>query len=202
MARQTRAQQRAEKIRQADERKREEERRRRMLLIGSSLGGILIVALFLTSIWPQAADGDTTADGWDLPALDGDGRVALTDFRGKPTVAAFFASWCEVCENEVPELLALSEELGEKVNFVGINSQDSGRGMADAEKWGIAGRWSLAEDIGGSGGSGLSTGAFSMRGMPLNVIYDAAGNVVHVQRGGLGVQDAVALLDQLTEFEL
>jgi len=72
--------------------------------------------------------------------------------------------------------------------------------MGDAEKWGIAGLWPLGADIGNGNGSGLSSGTFGMRGMPLNLIYDAGGNVVHVQRGGLTPENAVALLTELTEF--
>ena len=144
--------------------------------------------------------GDTSAEAWDLPQLDGEGRIALADFDGKPTVVAFFASWCTVCEHEIPELLALSEQIGEEVNFVGINSQDNGRGMGDAEKWGIAGAWPLAADIGNGNGSGLSSGTFGARGMPLNLIYDGEGALVHVQPGGLTTQNALALLTELTEF--
>lgn len=169
----------------------------------TGIGGIVavaVVALIVVSVWPEPAIGDTTEEAWDLPELDGDGRVALADFAGKPTVVAFFASWCTVCEEEIPQLLALSEEIGDEVNFVGINSQDNGRGTGDAEKWGIAGRWPLAKDIGNGNGSGLSGQTFGMRGMPLNLIYDAAGNLVHVQRGGLSTQNAVALLTELTEY--
>ena len=86
------------------------------------------------------------------------------------------------------------------MQFVGINTQDSGRGLADAEKWGIAGVWPLAKDIGGSTGSGLSTGTFGMRGSPMTAFYDAEGTVVHVQLGGLtGAQlaDAIEQLFQL-----
>lgn len=200
MARQTKSQQRAEKARAAEERRRKETRQRAMR---TGIGGIVavaVVALIVVSVWPEPAIGDTTEEAWDLPELDGDGRVALADFAGKPTVVAFFASWCTVCEEEIPQLLALSEEIGDEVNFVGINSQDNGRGTGDAEKWGIAGRWPLAKDIGNGNGSGLSGQTFGMRGMPLNLIYDAAGNLVHVQRGGLSTQNAVALLTELTEY--
>lgn len=201
MARQTKAQQRAIKAREAEERRRKEARQRTMRIAGGSIAGIVLIGLFLLSIWPEPAVGDTTQEAWDLPELDGDGRIALADFEGKPTVVAFFASWCEVCEDEIPNLLALSDQIGDEVNFVGINSQDNGRGIGDANKWGIAGRWPLAKDIGNGNGSGLSSGAFSMRGMPLNLIYDGAGNLVHVQRGGLSPQNAVALLNELTEYE-
>ena len=172
-----------------------------MRLAGAGVAVVALVALFIVSVWPEPVVGDTTAEAWDLPELDGDGRIALADFGGKPTVVAFFASWCTVCEHEIPELLTLSEEIGEEVNFVGINSQDNGRGMGDAEKWGIAGNWPLAKDIGNGNGSGMSSGTFGARGMPLNLIYDAGGTLVHVQPGGLSTQNALALLAELTEYE-
>ncbi len=201
MARQTRAQQRAEKARAAEEKKRRDARRRMLVGVGGTVAAVALLALFVISVWPAPDEGSTSADDWDLPTLEGDGRVALADFRGKPTIAAFYASWCEVCEEEIPELLALSGEIGDRVNFVAINSQDNGRGLADAEKWGIAGVWPIARDIGSGNGSELSTGTFGMRGMPLNLIYDAAGNLVHVQPGGLSVDNALALLEDLTDFQ-
>lgn len=138
--------------------------------------------------------GDTSAEAWDLPALEGEGRIALADFQGTPTVAVFFASWCEVCEGEMPGFVALSDQLGDQVSWVGINSQDNGQGKRDAGRWGIDGRWPLARDIGGSTGNSLSTATFGMRGMPLTVIYDSNGVVFHVQRGGINAAGLLSLL--------
>ena len=97
------------------------------------------------------------------------------------------------------DLLALSQQIGDKVNFVAVNSQDNGQGLADAQKWGIADAWPVAEDVGGTNGSDLSLGTFGMRGMPLNLIYDASGALVYTHPGGLNADDANALLAQLTE---
>jgi thiol-disulfide isomerase/thioredoxin len=196
MARSTKAQRRDEKRREQQEREQRDARKRtiRSVLIGGGVLVALVAALVL--LWPSPEVGDTSAEAWDLPALDGDDRVAIADFRGTPTVAAFFASWCEVCENEIPEFLEVSHEVGDQVQFVGIDTQDGGTGLGDAEKWGIAGVWPLAKDIGGTNGSGLSTGTFGMRGSPMTAFYDADGTVVHVQRGGIsGAQLKGAIQD-------
>ncbi len=196
MARTSNKQQRDQRRQESEEKRKVAARKTTIRNVG--IAGAIGVALvgLLVVLWPAPAVGDTTATAWDLPELDGDGRVALTDSLGTPTVAAFFASWCEVCEQEIPEYLAVSQQVGDQVHFVGIDTQDNGSGLGDAERWGIAGVWPLARDIGGTNGSGLSTGTFGARGSPMTVFYDEAGTVVHIQQGGLSAQQLLAALDE------
>jgi len=197
MARATKAQQRVRRQAEAEARQAAESKKRTIRSVAIGVAVVVSIVLALVVLWPEPQVGDTSAEAWDLPQLDGEGRVALADFRGRPTVAAFFASWCEVCEDEIPQYLAISDQFRDEVNFVGINTQDSGRGMGDAEKWGIAGVWPLAEDIGNANGSGLSTGTFGMRGSPMTVFYDEDGHVLHVQRGGLSGSQLLSAMEQL-----
>jgi len=175
---------------------------RRNRIFRNSALGVVAAAVFVFAFFSLGGTGtpltgDTGATTWDLPGLaDTEERIALADFEGKPTVAAFFASWCTVCEAEMPGFAILSDQLGDQVNWVGINTQDNGAGMGDARKWGLDTRWPIARDIGGTTGSNLSTGTFGMRGSPLTVIYDDAGAVVHVQRGGMSADQLLGLLQQ------
>lgn len=197
MARTTKAQRREQKQREQIERERRAARTRTIRGVAIGGGALIVVVIALVLLWPAPLEGDTSADAWDLPALEGDGRVAIADFRGKPTVAAFFASWCEVCEHEIPEFLDVSREVEGEVQFVGIDTQDGGNGLSDAERWGIAGAWPLARDIGDVNGSGLSTGTFGMRGSPMTAFYDADGTVVHIQRGGISGSQLRAAIREL-----
>ncbi len=186
---------------QADKAERARVARRHRVFRNSALS-VVAVAVFAVAFFSlggtgTALTGDTGATTWDLPGLaDTEERIALADFRGKPTVAAFFASWCAVCEAEMPGFVALSDQLGDQVNWVGINTQDNGAGMGDARKWGLDTRWPIARDIGGNTGSNLSTATFGMRGSPLTVVYDEAGEIVHVQRGGMSAEQLLGLLQQ------
>jgi thiol-disulfide isomerase/thioredoxin len=205
VARQSKASQRTRRREELERQRREAARKRAIRNGALTIGGALVVVLLIVVTWPRPTEAEqqaiatsnTTADAWDLPVLEGEGRIALADFRGKPTVAAFFAEWCTVCEREIPEFLALSENLGDRVNFVGINTQDNARGLGDARKWGIDQAWPLARDIGNGNASGLSAATFGARGMPMTVVYDAEGSVAHVQRGYFAPELLVNLLESL-----
>jgi cytochrome c biogenesis protein CcmG/thiol:disulfide interchange protein DsbE len=62
------------------------------------------------------------APDFSLPTLDG-GHVQLSDFRGKPVVLNFWASWCTPCRQEFP-LLRERVASDAHVALVGVNTQD------------------------------------------------------------------------------
>jgi cytochrome c biogenesis protein CcmG/thiol:disulfide interchange protein DsbE len=125
-----------------------------------------------------AAAGVTSTDkeDWALPALSGDGQVRLADFRGTPVVVNFFASWCEPCKRELPDFHQVSTEVAGQVQFVGVNSNDGGKGMELAESTGIT-DWPLARDQGGRSEDGLAR-ALRSPGLPTTAFYDADGKLV------------------------
>ena len=165
-----------------------------------TIGGLLASVALLIMIWPATppADGSTELEAWDLPALEGEQRVALADFEGRPTVAAFFASWCHICQRELPGFAALAEAVGDEVDFVGINTMNNGSGLGFARQVGIGG-WPLARDIGMHDGRQLATN-FGARGSPTTVIYDAGGEVVDVTLGALTAQQLAQKLNQFFDI--
>ena len=66
------------------------------------------------------------APAFDLAALEGSGRVALAQYRGKVVVVNFFASWCVPCREEHPALVRAWERYRTSdVVLVGVLYQDS-----------------------------------------------------------------------------
>ena len=57
-----------------------------------TLGDVMSSPFYGTLMTPELAPGDP-AFPFDLPVLDGDGRVRLTDFAGERPVALVFGSY-------------------------------------------------------------------------------------------------------------
>jgi cytochrome c biogenesis protein CcmG, thiol:disulfide interchange protein DsbE len=140
------------------------------------------------------ASVSTDPASFDLPALTGTGDVRLADYRGKPTVVNFFASWCTQCQAELPGFSQVSKELKGKVNFIGVNALETGDGLAMARRFGID-WWPLARDVEGVQESGLHD-ALGGQGMPISAFYDAQGKLLFVSPGALPLDQLRATLQQ------
>ena len=80
---------------------------------------------------PQVVEdptGETEAQGSEAPdftVYDLEGNAhKLSDFRGKPVLLNFWASWCGPCQMEMPDFQKYYESHGDKVNFVIVNLTD------------------------------------------------------------------------------
>lgn len=140
--------------------------------------------------------GTTSTDpgAFELPRLNGHGDIRLASFHGKPTVVNFFASWCTACQGELPGFAKVSRELKGTINFIGVNSLETGDGMAMARQFGID-WWPIARDVNGQQASGLHD-ALGGQGMPISAFYDANGKLLYVAPGALPESTLRATLQQ------
>jgi thiol-disulfide isomerase/thioredoxin len=89
------------------------------LAIGMLLGGMILsrpVSLFASD---RIEVGYSVPD-FKLSSLDGM-ATSLIDFRGRPLILNFWASWCGPCREEMPLLQQVYEGLGDRIFVVGIN---------------------------------------------------------------------------------
>ncbi|HET9769856.1 MAG TPA: TlpA disulfide reductase family protein [Acidimicrobiia bacterium] len=162
------------------------------LLVG--LVGFAIVAVLAGIVLSSSDDGSakgsldvTDPARFDLPTIDGAGRVRLADFEGTPVVVNFFASWCEPCKEELPDIADAARKLEGKVAFVAVNSKElsAPSGIALARNNGLAEAGIiLARDV-GAGGSALHDAYDVRQAMPVNAFYDAGGKLRYVAPGQL-----------------
>lgn len=65
------------------------------------------------------------APAFTLRALDSGQAVSLEQFRGRPVVINFWASWCGPCKVEHPVLEWGTREFGDQAQFLGIIFEDT-----------------------------------------------------------------------------
>src|SRR5512147_1549395 len=57
------------------------------------------------------------APGFSLNSLDGK-KISLSEFRGKPVLITFWATWCESCKEELPVLNKFCVGKGDQLVFL------------------------------------------------------------------------------------
>ena len=103
---------------------------------------LALAAALLTAVVTTTTGGDdTTAVSYDqesrrlqfrAAAFDG-GTVDSAQLRGTPVVLNFYASWCAVCDRELPDFQRVSERLEGRVQVLGVNPQSNDTDAAQAE---------------------------------------------------------------------
>ena len=99
--------------------------------------------------------------------------ASLADFKGKPVVVNFWATWCEPCLREMPSLERLQTQLDGRLTVLAISEDRAGARVVSP----FLGKLELGKvkvyldpktEVGR---------AFNVRGLPTTVIIDAEGRV-------------------------
>lgn len=151
-----------------------------------SIAGVVAVAVVAALAWraPSATVGAGAAPAFELPRLDKpEATVSLQEFRGKPLVVNFWASWCAPCRKELPAFQAAAERLGGRVGFLGVNHEDSRSGALDLVKeTGVA-------YPSGFDPNGKVAPSYGVGGMPATIFISSEGVVLERHLGGFRAAD-------------
>ncbi len=139
-------------------------------------------------IAPAAAKSTAVANlfAQTLPDLE-DKPQPLAQWRGKPLLVNFWATWCTPCVQEMPELSALQTELGEtSLRIVGIGVDSPANIREFAKKVPVSYRLY----VGGMGGSELSRQMGNQAGgLPFSVLIAADGSIRKTYLGRLKMDE-------------
>lgn len=79
------------------------------------------------------AETESSLQAPDFTVYDVQGNACkLSDFRGKPVVLNFWATWCGPCQMEMPDFNEKYLELGDKVQFLMVNVTDGVRDTVES----------------------------------------------------------------------
>jgi peroxiredoxin len=158
--------------------------------------GLVLGLLALLAVSKGGAQETGLAVGTRAPAVavhDLDGKpVDLGQFLGKqPLFLEWWATWCEQCDALLPRVRAARAEVGDRVQFLGINvavNQSPERVRRYLESNDVPFR-TLYDD------EGASTRAYAAPTTSYVVIVDRAGRVAYTGTGG--DQDFLGALRQV-----
>ena len=136
-------------------------------------------------------DGGRSLPTLALQDLQGQ-EVALSSFRGKPTVVNLWATWCPPCRREMP-VLREAQVRRTDVNFVFLDqgeSADKVRRFLAAQDLPLA---NVLLDVHGNAGKQLGT-----RALPTTFFFDAQGRLTDARVGELSPATLAQRLATLT----
>lgn len=132
----------------------------------------------------------------DFTVYDLDGNAhKLSDFRGKPVILNFWASWCGPCKAEMPDFEEAYKTYGEEIQFLMVNLTD---GTSETVESALGYIWSqeytfpVYYDISVEGAM-----KYSVRAIPVTYFIDAEGAVKAFNEGMITadvLQDNIAAL--------
>ncbi|MFN8521931.1 MAG: TlpA disulfide reductase family protein [Chloroflexota bacterium] len=149
---------------------------------------VVLVALLALMIWGMGRKAAGTAGegvvrvkrapDFSLPLFDG-GVFKLSAHAGAPLVINFWASWCLPCEDEAPALEQASRRYSGRVQFLGIDVQDS-----DAAARAFLDRFNVSYSN-GRDASGEIAVDYGMSGVPETYFVRTDGTIARKWQGPL-----------------
>ena len=174
-------------------------KRRRRPLIGVAVALLLVAAVVAALTSTSRGSGEDLTVSYDPSSRELDFRavsfageeVDSAALRGTPVVLNFYASWCTVCDRELPDFQRVAERLDGRLHVLGANPQSNDTDAAQAQ---MIGRSGITYPTFPDPQDDLLRQFNTTGGLPTTVFIDADGVVRKVYNGLLTER---LLLDQI-----
>ena len=122
----------------------------------------------------------------DFTLTDFDGNVvSLSDFKGRPVLLNFWATWCPPCRKEMPDLQAFHEAYGDQITILGINwNDDLEKATESLDQWEITYSNLIDE-------RGKTFVQYRLTAVPVSFWIDEEGIIRAAWRGAMSQKDMI-----------
>ena len=126
-------------------------------------------------------------------------RKALTP-SGKPLLVNFWATWCDPCREEFPDLVKLDAEYKGKIDFITISIDEVTEINRDVPKFLLDMKAEMPAYLLAAENDDVAIGVVSKDfsgAMPFTILYDAGGKQTYFRQGKVRLETVRAELDKL-----
>jgi thiol-disulfide isomerase/thioredoxin len=133
-----------------------------------------------------------------MPDRDGVSR-SLADWKGRPVIVNFWATWCGPCRDEIPLLKALrNERKNEQLEVVGIAIDGREAVLKYARDIGMDYPILIGEKEGYAAAEAFGVALV----LPFSVFADTKGRIVTLKIGELHADEAAFILDRVRDVDI
>ncbi|HEV3090431.1 MAG TPA: TlpA disulfide reductase family protein [Candidatus Cybelea sp.] len=145
-----------------------------------------------TAAAPQVAHVGQPAPAWTEQTLGGS-KLSLSDLHGKAVYLNLFATWCEPCNEEAPDINDLQRTLGPRgLQVVGVDILENATKAAQFRK-----EHHLVYPV--VVDSGTLRDQYRVNGLPVHVFIDRSGNVARIVIGEMSAAEMRSAAERLLE---
>jgi cytochrome c biogenesis protein CcmG/thiol:disulfide interchange protein DsbE len=160
---------------------------RTVLAVGIAITAALVGVFFLAlGKDPQRIDSPLVgkaAPPFALQAVGTHETLDIAQFRGKPVVVNFWATWCRPCWEEHPVLTQTARTTNGEVQFIGVVFQDEESKITNFLR---ERGWSYPTLVDQAGKTAI---AYGVGGVPETFFLDKNGNIVSKFTGPMSTED-------------
>lgn len=151
---------------------------RSFIAVMAALAVVALLAFGVLKSDGGVAVGEPAPDA-PVQLFDGEGTASLADYRGKWVLVNFWASWCDPCRTESPEIESYFREHDDELVVVGMNTEDLSDDARDfIEEFDLT--WEMLRD-----NTGERKDAWGVLALPETFLVDPEGRVALIRRGAV-----------------
>lgn len=173
----------------------------------SAIGAAMLIAVFAAEADAQrkrrpapAKPAPSTKAGPAVTRLDLVSLRTLLEPKGKPLLINFWATWCEPCREEFPDLVQINSEYAGRIDFVTISLDDLAEINRDVPKFLAEMKAEMPAYLLRTPNETAAISAVSPDwngALPFTVLFDGKGATAYTRQGRVVPEDLRARLNGL-----
>jgi len=159
----------------------------------------LLTAFLITGLHAQAKNALPKAQVL-LPKVTQINEISLKKLlqpNGKPLLINFWATWCEPCRDEFPELVKIDNDFKGRINFITISLDDLAEINRDVPKFLAEMKAEMPAYLLKTADENAAIALVTKDwtgGLPFTILFDASGNPSYLRQGKVTMESLEAEL--------